>query len=202
MELTTQEERMAKALFDREEVIEKAMQLFWKNGYHSSSMQQLVDTTGLKPGSIYHSFGNKESLFREVLEYYSLKGLTRIRDIIENARSVGEGICLHLEEVVEQSTKSDYCSCLLVKVQLELATHAGENDLHALASAKLDQVEKLFGSYLEREFNKKVSAERATSIMLHIFGIRVYGYHNRYNEGAADRMRQGLRAGLSWLPWQ
>lgn len=193
---------MAKALFDREEVIEKSMQLFWKNGYSSSSMQQIVDTTGLKPGSIYHSFGNKESLFREVLEHYSFKGLARIRNIIENARSVGEGICLHLEEVVEQSTKSDYCSCLLVKAQLELATHAGENDLHAFASAKLDQVEKLFASYLEREFNKKVSVERATSIMLHIFGMRVYGYHNGYHEGASDRMRQGLRSGLSWLPWQ
>lgn len=193
---------MAKALFDREEVIEKSMDLFWKNGYNSSSMQQIVDTTGLKPGSIYHSFGNKESLFREVLEHYSLKSLSKIRTTIENARSVGEGICLHLEGVVEQSTGSDYCSCLLVKTQLELSAHADVNDLHATASAKLNEVEKLFAGYLEREFNKKVSAERATSIMLHIFGMRVYGYHTRYHEGAAERMRQGLRSGLPWLPWQ
>lgn len=193
---------MAKALFDRDEVIDKSMDLFWRNGYKSSSMQQIVDTTGLKPGSIYHSFGNKESLFREVLENYSRKGMAKIRNTLDNARSVGEGICQHLEGVVEQATQTDYCSCLLVKTQLELSGDAYENDLQALASTKLDEVEKLFKSYLVREFNEKLSQERATSIMLHIFGMRVYGYHNGYHEGAAERMRQGVRAGLPWLPWQ
>jgi len=59
-------------------------------------------------------------------------------------------------------------------------------------------VEALFRSYLEREFNKTVSRQRAASIMLHIFGMRVYGYQ----QGSADRMRQALRDGLPWLPWE
>lgn len=189
---------MAKALFERSEVIDKSMNLFWKNGFNASSMQQIVDATGLKPGSIYHSFGNKETLFREVLEAYTRKSLEKIRSTLDSARSVGEGVCMHLEGVVEQSTMDNYSSCLLVKTQLELAANAGESDLHAFASRKLNEVEQLFKNYLEREFNEKVSQERATSIMLHIFGMRVYGYH----KGGAERMRQGLRVGLPWLPWQ
>lgn len=193
---------MAKAKFDRNEVIDKTMMLFWENGYNASSMQQIGDATGLKPGSIYHSFGSKEKMFREVLDNYSSKSLDKIRETIDSARSVGEGICNHLENVVQQATQTDYYSCLLVKTQLELTPETDENSLHATASRKLSEVEKLFASYLEREFNDKVSAERATSIMLHIFGMRVYGYHNCYHEGAAEKMRQGLRAGLPWLPWQ
>lgn len=193
---------MAKALFDREEVIDLTMDLFWKNGYNSSSMQQIVDVTGLKPGSIYHSFGSKEKMFREVLESYSSKGLTKIKNTLESARSVGEGICTHLENVIDQASQTDYCSCLLIKTQLELSGGAGEGDLHALASSKLYEVELLFKNYLEREFNKKVSKERASSIMLHIFGLRVYGYHNSYHKGVAERMRQGVRSGLPWLPWE
>jgi TetR/AcrR family transcriptional repressor of nem operon len=189
---------MAKALFDRNEVIEKSMNLFWKNGFSGSSMQQIVETTGLKPGSIYHSFGNKEALFREVLEAYSRKSREKIRNTLDNARSVGEGICNHLEGVVEQATEEGYNSCLLVKTQLELAAKSEESDLHAFTSSMLKEVEQLFKSYLEREFNEKVSQDRATSIMLHIFGMRVYGYH----KGEAERMRQGMRAGLPWLPWQ
>lgn len=190
---------MAKALFERSEVINKSMQLFWQNGFNGSSMQQIVEITGLKPGSIYHSFGNKKTLFREVLETYAQNTITKISTTIDNAKSVGEGICNILEGVVEQSVKGkNYNSCLLVKTQLELTGNKDENDLHAFTSRKLAEVEALFKSHLEKEFNDKVSQERAVSIMLHIFGMRVYGYQ----QGSAERMLQGLRAGLPWLPWQ
>ena len=49
-----------------------------------------------------------------------------------------------------------------------------------------------------RLFGKTVSRRRAASIMLHIFGMRVYGYQ----QGSSDRMRQALREGLLWLPWE
>jgi len=189
---------MAKAQFDRREVIDKSIELFWKNGFNASSMQQIVNATGLKPGSIYHSFGNKEALFREALECYGQKSLIKIRNTLDNARSVGEGICAHLEGVIEESTREKYYSCLLVKAQLELAADTNKIDLHLFVSSKLSEIEQLFRCYLEREYNKKVSRERAVSIMLHIFGMRVYGYQ----QGSAELMRQGVRAGLPWLPWQ
>ncbi len=159
-------------------------------------MQQVVKTTGLKPGSIYHSFGNKEALFLEALERYAQQSFTRIRKILDSAPSVGEGICTHLETVVQQSTRENYCSCFLVKTRLELAAEG--NELHKFASKKLDEIESLFRCYLEKEFDETVSQQRAVSLMLHIFGLRVYGYQ----QGAAERMRQGLREGLLWLPWK
>lgn len=187
---------MAKAQFDRNEVVDKSIELFWKNGFSGSSMQQVVEATGLKPGSIYHSFGNKEALFREALERYAQKSFAHIRNVLDTAPSVGEGVCQHLEAVIEQSTREKYYSCFLIKTRLELAAEG--NELHKCASAKLDEIEALFQSYLEKEFDETVSCQRAASIMLHIFGIRVYGYQ----QGSADRMRQGLREGLPWLPWK
>jgi len=74
---------------------------------------------------------------------------------------------------------------------------AEENELHELASKKLADIEKLFQSYLEKEFSKTESQQRATSIMLHVFGLRVYGYQ----KGSAQSMREGLITGLPWLPW-
>lgn len=59
-------------------------------------------------------------------------------------------------------------------------------------------MEAVVESYLKKEYGKKLSERRAASIMLHIFGVRVYGYQ----QGAADRMREGLREGLPWLPWK
>nr|WP_320014191.1 helix-turn-helix domain-containing protein [uncultured Desulfobacter sp.] len=51
-------------------MINKSIQLFWLNGFSESSMQQVVKVTYLKPGSIYHAFGNKEGLFREALDNF------------------------------------------------------------------------------------------------------------------------------------
>jgi len=186
---------MAKAQFDRSEVIDKSIRLFWQNGYSASSMQQVVKTTGLKPGSIYLAFGNKEGLFREALDSYAQKSISLMRDKLESAPSVGEGICALLEMFIDQSTRADYCSCFLVKTQLELAAEGGE--LHAFAAAKLAEIETMFRSFLDKEFDSALSRRRATSLMLHIFGVRVYGYQ----QGSAERMRAGLREGLPWLPW-
>ena len=187
---------MARAQFDRNEVIEKAIELFWHNGFSGSSMQQVVKTTGLKPGSIYLGFGNKEALFREALESYARKSMAQIHSVLDTAPSVGEGICTILNGIVEESSREDYCSCFLIKTRLELA--AERNELYNFASSKLGEVEALFESYLKKEFSKKVSERRAASIMLHIFGVRVYGY----KQDSADQMREGLREGLPWLPWK
>ena len=187
---------MARAQYDRNEVIDQSIQLFWQNGFSGSSIQQVVKATGLKPGSIYLAFGSKEALFREALERYANKSIEQIRSTLDAAPSIGEGICTHLENIVLQSTKENYSSCLLVKTQLELAAEG--NELYNFAAAKLGEVEALFRNYLEKEFTKAVSRRRAASIMLHIFGMRVYGYQ----QVSADRMRQGLREGLPWLPWK
>jgi TetR/AcrR family transcriptional repressor of nem operon len=56
--------------FDEEEVLSKIMLLFWEKGFHGTSLQDLVRTSGLKKGSLYASFGNKEAMFRLALRHY------------------------------------------------------------------------------------------------------------------------------------
>ena len=68
-------------------------------------MQQVMKTTGLKPGSIYHAFGNKEGLFKEALETYALKGIMQIRKVLDTAPGVGEGICTIFEKYIQESTR-------------------------------------------------------------------------------------------------
>jgi TetR/AcrR family transcriptional repressor of nem operon len=184
---------MAKALFNRNEVIDNAIRLFWKNGYSASSMSQVVSATGLKPGSIYHAFGNKEGLFKEALQTYAQKGMDNIRTTLETSPGVGSGICTILDRYIRESAQKNYCSCFLVKTQLELAAEG--SPLYELASEKLHQIETLYHSYLEQEYDN--SRQLAASLMLNIFGMRVYGYR----KGSAPLLREGLEQGLPWLPW-
>ena len=187
---------MAKKKFDRDVVLDTAIDLFWQYGFHGSSMQQVTSWTGLKPGSIYLEFTNKEGLFKEALQRYALRSQERLRRVLESAPSIERGICAFLEGVLKDSERSDYCSCFLIKTQLELAAEAGS--LYDFACTCLSDFEGILQSYLAKEYDTDVSRARANSIMLHIFGLRVYGYQN----SAVKRMREGLREGLYWLPWE
>jgi len=187
---------MARAQFDRNEVVDNAIKLFWKQGFNGSSMQQVTKATGLKPGSLYLAFGSKEGLFQEALRQYSDDSLVHIRQILKSAPSITDGIYQLLESIVQDSNAHDYCSCFVIKTQLELASEGGE--LYDFTSDRLSETEALYRYYLEQEFDAEQSAARATSLMLHIFGIRVYGYQ----QSSVERMRIGLKEGLPWLPWE
>ncbi|MEH6446253.1 MAG: TetR/AcrR family transcriptional regulator [Oceanospirillaceae bacterium] len=189
---------MAKVLFKREEVIEHAIKLFGQHGYTGTSMQQIIEVTGLQAGSIYHAFGNKEGLYKEALKQYSDKSIQRITRVVEAAPNVQLGICSALEDIIDASMAKDYCSCFLLKTQIELAaSDTSEDGLYAFSLKRLAQTEELYKSYLQVQYDSEESAAKATSIMLHIFGLRVYGYQKK----SAQKMRAGLVQGLPWLPW-
>lgn len=56
-----------------DDVIDKAMHLFWRNGYENTSMHMLEKEMGINKFSIYSSFGNKHGLFLESLKSYKAK---------------------------------------------------------------------------------------------------------------------------------
>jgi len=186
---------MARAQFNRDEVIDKATQLFWQNGFNGSSMQDVFSATGLKPGSIYLAFGSKQALFKETLSQYSSRSLIDITDRLDSAESLELGVCQIFKRMLDDSNKVDYCSCFLVKSQLELASESDE--LHDFVIVQLKKIEALYSDRLSTIYDKELATSRARSIMLHIFGVRVYGYMKASRKSMLD----GLITGMPWLPW-
>jgi TetR/AcrR family transcriptional repressor of nem operon len=56
--------------FERVDVLDRAMALFWRRGYEATSIRDLVAATGINRGSIYATFGDKKGLFLAVLDHY------------------------------------------------------------------------------------------------------------------------------------
>lgn len=57
--------------FDADEALERAMRVFWEQGYEGSSLTDLTGAMGINRTSMYAAFGNKVDLFRRVLERYT-----------------------------------------------------------------------------------------------------------------------------------
>jgi TetR/AcrR family transcriptional regulator, transcriptional repressor for nem operon len=56
--------------FDTAEVLEKAMLLFWRQGYEATSVRDLIEATGISSSSLYESFGDKRALYLAALRLY------------------------------------------------------------------------------------------------------------------------------------
>jgi AcrR family transcriptional regulator len=56
--------------FNADEVLEKAMELFWEHGFDGVSISDLTDATGINRRSLYAAFGTKEELFGLAVQRY------------------------------------------------------------------------------------------------------------------------------------
>lgn len=60
---------MTKGEQTRRKIVEAAAPIFNKQGYKGSSLNDLMEATGLKKGGIYRHFSSKEELAAEVFDY-------------------------------------------------------------------------------------------------------------------------------------
>lgn len=74
--------------YNEDAVVEKAMNLFWRNGYEATSMQMLEKEMGINKFSIYSSFESKHGLFLESLKSYK----TKVNSIFETFKNSKNGI--------------------------------------------------------------------------------------------------------------
>ena len=56
--------------FEPKDVLQKAMQVFWEKGLVETSINDLVQATGVQRSGLYNVFGSKENLFRESFQFY------------------------------------------------------------------------------------------------------------------------------------
>ncbi|WP_417841521.1 TetR/AcrR family transcriptional regulator [Terasakiella sp.] len=72
--------------FDKETVLTQVMTLFWEKGYGATSMMDIQNATGLKPGSLYDCFGDKHQLFLDAIGHYRN---TVVRERLDKLASPG-----------------------------------------------------------------------------------------------------------------
>ena len=74
--------------FDRDEVLHRAMEVFWTRGYEGASIQDLVKHMGINRQSIYDTFGDKHTLFLQALDRYREIQSRKIFEVLERPGSM------------------------------------------------------------------------------------------------------------------
>jgi len=188
---------MAKAKFDRADVVAAATELFWRKGYNCASMQDVFRATGLQPGSLYNAFGNKEGLYEESVRFYGAMAVKYTLQTLSSQDDSRIAICLLLRGVVEETEKPSFKSCLLAKSLLELNS-MGNQRLADVVNDQLDAVTQVFTEALTEYYGGAEAELKADSVMLSCMGLRVSGF----GRTGSDGLLAALRSNLSWLPWE
>ena len=159
--------------FDEEEVIDKAVEIFWAKGYEATSMQDLIDAMGIQRGSLYGAFGSKQQLFLKSLKRYSVTVVSKLLEILESKPSAVESIELFFSQLVEHLlTAGELRSCLVTNSAIERGLR--DEETKQLVLKLLNALEDGFYKTLLRaqengelstEFDLKVVANYLTSSM-------------------------------------
>lgn len=135
-------------LFNEEEVLDKAMELFWEKGYNATSIQDLVNHLGINRGSLYDTFGGKRALFLKSFQAYRDKNTKRVQDFLYQHTSVKAGFRHLFQHSIEQ-TMSATCNrgCFVVNTTTEFLP--GDEEIKSVLAEHRKHFLKIFHDFLQ-----------------------------------------------------
>ncbi|NNF79188.1 MAG: TetR family transcriptional regulator [Rhizobiales bacterium] len=104
----------------RDELVQKALQAFYRNGFHATGMDKLVDETGISKTSMYKHFRTKEDLILAVLrlrdEHFRNWLYRRMEDL---AGSAQDQLIAMFDALEEWFGEPGYQGCMFIKASSE-----------------------------------------------------------------------------------
>ena len=171
---------MAKtAKFDRQEVINKATNLYWKKGFHATSMRNLQTEIDMRPGSIYAAFGSKDGLFKETLRNYTDMALAQFQKLrTEHDSPMDVLIAFVKAQVIDTQNDAPNGMCMLSKTIGELTED--NQDLIDMTKAHLSEIaNEIVRLIREGQANDEIAQDKnvedlANHVQIQIAGLRTF----------------------------
>ena len=129
--------------FDRDQVLDRAMRVFWTRGYEAASIQHLVARMGIQRGSLYQTFGDKRGIFFAALDRYDQIATAKLLATLDAPGSgkdaIREFFRLKLELSLEPGRPR---GCLVTNSTAELASR--DRGAATKVGAALGRIEAAF----------------------------------------------------------
>jgi TetR/AcrR family transcriptional repressor of nem operon len=129
--------------FDRDVILDRAMRVFWAQGYEATSVDRLVARLGIQRGSLYGAFGDKRTLFLAALDHYDRTMTGRLIAVLEDTPSGMEAIRRFFALKVKLASEPGRPrGCLLTNSTAELASR--DRGAAARMAGTLAKIEEAF----------------------------------------------------------
>ena len=165
--------------YNRDDALKAAQDLFWRKGYHATSLKDLEAALNMKPGSIYAAFKSKHALYLNCLERYFQDAVADLEARMEAAPSVLEALADYLRAFGKEHLASEtpVRVCMLVKTALDATDD--EPELRDRAQAYLADMRSAFEAcFRKAQAQGELSADHdpahlAVNLQADITAIRI-----------------------------
>jgi len=191
-------------IVDRDTALERIMHRFWRTGFHSTSLDDLLAASGMHRGSFYRAFGDKRAAFDAAFERYVER--VAAADVLPALESPGSPL-ERLEQLLIARLDAALGDaghaagarpgCLITNTAAELAAH--DEQASELVSAALDGARGAIAVLLRAgaeagEVAPEVDADRAAD---HLFTLLQGAIVLSRSGRNGDRLRDLLRGAIT-----
>lgn len=185
---------------DREAGLDIATRLFWQHGYEGTSIADLTKAMGITPPSLYATFGSKEELYRQAVEYAAEKG-NRERFAALAGDSAYDGVAFYLRDAAQAFAMPGMPrGCMVSTAVLQ---HAAENDGAAqIVAERRDMTYQLVKARFERAIaDGELPPDTDAGALARYYAVVVQGMSAQACDGAdAATLRDVAEIALSAWP--
>lgn len=184
--------------FDRETALEKAILAFWEHGYEATSVSDLTRVMGIGAPSLYAAFGDKRSLFEEVVREYGARyGSFAERALAEEPTARGAVERMLREAAAEYTDPGRPHGCLVIHAATNCTTPDVEESLRARRNANIAAIQSRMGAGIAAG---ELPAGTDTAALARHTGAIIQGMSQQARDGATKEELEALAA-LAMTVW-
>ncbi len=165
--------------FDPDAVLDAAQRVFLSRGYEATSVQDLVDATGLSRSSLYGAWGDKQGLYLDVLDRYAQEGQRQADAMCQGCDALGA-----IRAVLGAWAQGETRGCLLVNAAAERSGLDADTAQRAsrARTATLERMTRLAERALQ---SGQIDAGRTAQDHAQFLTCVLYGLRGLQTSGAA-----------------
>jgi TetR/AcrR family transcriptional regulator, transcriptional repressor for nem operon len=161
--------------FNREEALQKALHTFWEKGYEGTKLPDLLGRMGINRSSFYNTFGDKQTLFMEIMRFYNQRFAKKRFIRLRANKSVKQGFHEYFADNIAVAVGEGLPGGCLV-TNTTTALNIAEPQIVESVLQSLPDMEQAFYAVLERgQKSGEIAKEKDICAIARLFIALSYG---------------------------
>ena len=107
-------------LSSRDRIIETANDLFYRQGYHQTGINQIIEESGVAKATFYSNFKSKDELAVQYLRERDRIETNTTKDMINNVKDPYDRYISIIKGILEYMKETDYRGCAFGNIAVEI----------------------------------------------------------------------------------
>ena len=185
--------------FDPRTALSAAVQVFWRNGYEKTSLDDLMAAMQVGRQSLYDTFGDKRELYLSALEAYRDSTQAAMQRLFASGHPLRDCLAALLFGIVNESRADHQQGCLLLSANLE--RNLDDKQIARLVKTNQAEVEAIFENAVRRaQRSGEIAPDKNAAALARFFLATIQGMRSTARASSNHAaLEQVARVALSTL---